>query len=67
MIPLWEEDPETYEQHYQRCRRELGMTKETITRDVEHLKAWLRDHPHLPSISGGTYLVIDYFSIHVTM
>lgn len=55
-LALFEEDPETYERHYWQCRKQLGMTTETIRRDVEHLKTWLKNHPYLPStIEGSKY------------
>lgn len=53
MAAIWDEDTKTWEANYWKCRKELGMTKESIERDVAHLKNWLKSHPYLPPLVGG--------------
>lgn len=55
MAAIWHEDANTWEANYWKCRKELGMTKESIERDVGHLKNWLKNHPYLPPLVGGQY------------
>lgn len=60
MTLLWDEDAKTYEKQYWQSRKNLGMTEESIKRDVSNLKLWLENHPYLPSsIVGGT--IINHF------
>lgn len=40
----------------ERLYNELGMTKESVKRDVENLKLWLSKQPHLPQITDNNLL-----------
>ena len=53
MAAIWDEDPKTWETNYWKSRKNLGMTKDTIVRDVGVLKNWLKNHEYLPPLCGG--------------
>jgi hypothetical protein len=59
MAAIWDEDSKTWEANYWKSRKHLGMTKDTIARDVGHLKNWLKNHAYLPPLSGGEFARLD--------